>query len=305
MSSELLHQAVLEAWSTDEVRAAVAGSVVLLDQSFLELAQPFGCSSLMEMGAWAVLSLEEAARDGLGLGTDLKPIRQPSSLVFFTGALEEFQLYAKVLEHCDCELRASFFYAHQPEEEIQTLVQLLTDATTSPTLVRVHRFGLNFTIGLGPSFVVPGCAHCFPEDIQSGSSTCDVDRVASGIASVLTALGCAAPKLLSAGGLSWKVAEALEGEMFSTASSTRSASVIIVDRLLDVHSGVAHTETLAETVNLLSEEVLNQTGLLPQLGDGSLCMRKHRESLVVIKKRLLELIEVRMLKHAHHSNSIF
>lgn len=152
-----LSAAVLDAWSTDEVRASVAGSVVLLDECFIELAHPVGTSKLLEMGAWAVKELETTIRHGFGVGTDLSPILHPPSLVFFTAALDQPELYVKVMERCECELRATLFHAHSVDSrDTATLEELLSAQFRNPPPVRIQRFDVGFSLGVGSTFLVPG-----------------------------------------------------------------------------------------------------------------------------------------------------
>ena len=82
---------------------------------------------------------------------------------------------------------------------------------------------------------------------------------------MLGSLGCAQPRILSAGGLSGDIAEALEAQSYSTARDAASASVILIDRLLDVSSGVRHTESLAEVLELLRDDVRELSGVFPQV----------------------------------------
>eukprot|EP00658_Telonema_sp_P-2_P068760 TRINITY_DN57729_c0_g1_i1.p1 TRINITY_DN57729_c0_g1~~TRINITY_DN57729_c0_g1_i1.p1 ORF type:complete len:220 (+),score=49.77 TRINITY_DN57729_c0_g1_i1:64-723(+) len=102
----------LAAWEADEVRAAVAGSVVLLDDEFMELVQHGpGLAKLMQLGAWTVLRLGDL-HEGFGVGCDLSPIVHPAHLVLLTTDLSQPELYALPIKLADCELRVTIFHAH-------------------------------------------------------------------------------------------------------------------------------------------------------------------------------------------------
>jgi len=289
-STDELAAAQLAAWHTDEVRAAIAGSVLILDPAFTQIVRHgIGISTLFELGAWNVLQLSSDFVD-CGRSTALEPIERPAHVVFFTATLlDPVDLFALVLQRAHCEGRASFFclgYEPATAEAFPAALGRALGETALPAVVRVHRFGLPIALPAPCCFTLPGCRDIFPALLSADPGHAAKSAIADGLLHVLKVLQCTAPSVYTAGASSLAVADTLE-PLASTLEGHRSACVLILDRVLELRSVLARGDSLRQSVHQLDSVLINRCGIPAHGATGSVGSHRQLDALNQLRRDVL------------------
>ena len=287
-----------------QVRAAIAGSVLILDPAFTQIVRHgIGISTLFELGAWNVLQLSSDFVD-CGRSTALESIERPAHLVFFTATLlDPVDLFALVLQRAQCEGRASFFCVGYEPATVEAFPAALGRALGETALpaVRVHRFGLPIALPAPCCFTLPGCRDVFPALLSPDPGHAAKSAIADGLLHVLKVhicvtrwsahycvqvLQCTAPSVYTAGASSLAVADTLE-PLASTLEGHRTACVLILDRVLELRSVVARGDSLRQSVHQLDSVLINRCGIPAHGATGSVGSHRQLDALNQLRRDVL------------------